>query len=138
MNDRAPENDPCKPVYHKHVECYKCIIKMLNKHCDSMLNSNSLAILPNNDTLFQFALYNWLLGQGQSSLLFQMHAPFVEKLLSLELHTMEKCNMLWQFYIHKNQFGKASLVQQELVSSSWEGFNIDLAWHIEYEGHPNT
>ncbi|KAJ1812053.1 hypothetical protein LPJ60_006629, partial [Coemansia sp. RSA 2675] len=48
----APENDPYKPVYHKHVECYKCIIKMLNKHCDSMLNSNSLAMLPNNDALF--------------------------------------------------------------------------------------
>ncbi|KAJ2701379.1 hypothetical protein H4218_001444 [Coemansia sp. IMI 209128] len=131
-SDRAPENDPREPIYRKRVECYRCIIEMLDKRRDSVLNSKSLAMLPNNDALFQFALYDWLLGQGQSSLLFQMRAPFVEKFLSLEPRTLEKCDMLWQFYIHENQFGKASLVQRELASSLREGFDIDLARRIEY------
>ncbi|KAJ2489918.1 hypothetical protein IWW37_003612, partial [Coemansia sp. RSA 2050] len=131
-SDGAPDNDPRESFYRKRVECYKCIIEMLDKRRDSVLNSKSLAMLPNNDALFQFALYDWLLDQGQASLLFQMRAPFVEKYLSLEPRTLVKCDMLWQFYIHENQFGKASFVQRELASSSLEGFDIDLARRIEY------
>ncbi|KAJ2083885.1 hypothetical protein GGI16_007178, partial [Coemansia sp. S142-1] len=75
-------------------------------------------------------LYDWLVNNDQTALLFQMRAPFVEKYLSLEARTLEKCDMLWHFYIHENQFGKASVVQRELASSSLEG--IDLTRRIEY------
>ncbi|KAJ2829674.1 hypothetical protein FBU31_002649 [Coemansia sp. 'formosensis'] len=131
-SDGVPENDSREAVYCKHMKCYKCIIELLDKHCTSMLNAKSLAQLPSNDALFQFALYDWLLDNDQSVLLFQMHVPFVEKYLSLELCTLEKCDMLWHFYIHEGQFGKASLVQHELVGSGHDNFEIDLAHCIEY------
>ncbi|KAJ2829710.1 hypothetical protein GGI24_002080, partial [Coemansia furcata] len=134
---RAPENDSREAVYHKRMWCYKCIIELLDKRRTRMLNAKSLAQLPSNDALFhfalfQFALYDWLLDNDQSALLFQMSAPFVEKYLSLELRTLDKCDMLWHFYIHKGQFGKASLVQHELAGSGRDDFAIDLARRIEY------
>ncbi|KAJ2809970.1 hypothetical protein H4S07_002949 [Coemansia furcata] len=131
-SDGAPENDSREAVYRKRMECYKCVIELLDKRRTSVLNAKSLAQLPSNDALFQFALYDWLLDNDQSALLFQMRAPFVEKYLSLEPRTLEKCDMLWHFYIHEGQFGKASIVQRELAGSGRDDFEMDLARRIEY------
>ncbi|KAJ2869104.1 hypothetical protein GGH93_006264 [Coemansia aciculifera] len=131
-SDGKPANDAREPIYHKRMECYRCVIELLDKRRASVLNAKSLAQLPNNDALFQFELYEWLVANDQSALLFQMRAPFVEKYLSLEPRTLERCDMLWHFYIHENQFGKASVVQRELASLSRDGFDIDLARRIEY------
>ncbi|KAJ2104368.1 hypothetical protein GGI09_000153, partial [Coemansia sp. S100] len=129
-SDGKPADDARASIYDKRMECYKCVIELLDKRRASVLNAKSLAQLPNNDALFQFELYDWLVNNDQTALLFQMRAPFVEKYLSLEARTLEKCDMLWHFYIHENQFGKASVVQRELASSSLEG--IDLTRRIEY------
>ncbi|KAJ2829156.1 hypothetical protein GGI24_002207, partial [Coemansia furcata] len=136
-SDGAPENDACEAVYRKRMECYKCVIELLDKRRTIVLNAKSLAQLPSNDALFhfalfQFVLYDWLLDNDQSVLLFQMRAPFVEKYLSLEPRTLEKCDTLWHFYILEGQFGKASLVQRELAGSGRNDFEIDLARRIEY------
>ncbi|KAJ2812839.1 hypothetical protein H4S07_001108, partial [Coemansia furcata] len=93
-SDGAPENDSREAVYRKRMECYKCVIELLDKRRASVLNAKSLAQLRSNDALFQFALYDWLLDNDQLALLFQMRAPFVEKYLSLEPRTLEKCDML--------------------------------------------
>ncbi|KAJ2840496.1 hypothetical protein FBU31_000361 [Coemansia sp. 'formosensis'] len=119
-SDSAPKNDSCEAVYCKCMECYKCVIELLDKCCTS------------NDALFQFALYDWLLDNNQSALLFQMHAPFVEKYLLLELCTLEKCDMLWHFYIHEGQFRKASLMQCKLAGLGHDDFEMDLACCIKY------
>ncbi|KAJ2643422.1 hypothetical protein GGF44_001174, partial [Coemansia sp. RSA 1694] len=131
-NDGAPESDPREAIYRKRMDCYKCVIELLDKRRASILNAKSLSQPPNNDALFQFALYDWLLANDQSALLFQIRAPYIEKYLALEPRTLEKCDMLWHFYIHENQFGKASVVQRELACSSREDFDIDLARRIEY------
>ncbi|KAI9500025.1 Non-repetitive/WGA-negative nucleoporin C-terminal-domain-containing protein [Coemansia spiralis] len=128
--DGAPDNDPREAIYHKRMECYRCVIDMLDKRRDAVLNAKGLSSLPSTDALFQFALYDWLLEKDQLSLLFQMRGPYVEQYLSLEPRTIEKCDMLWHYYIHENQFGKASFVQRELAGS--HDFEIDLAQRIEY------
>ncbi|KAJ1666672.1 hypothetical protein IW140_002567 [Coemansia sp. RSA 1813] len=130
--DGAPENDAREPTYRKRMDCYQCVIGMLDKRKTQAapLNAKSLASLPSTDALFQFALYDWLLENDQVTVLFQMRGPFVEQYLSLEPRTMEKCDMLWHYYIHENQFGKASLVQRELACA--HDLDIGLAKRIEY------
>ncbi|KAJ2400125.1 hypothetical protein GGI23_002232 [Coemansia sp. RSA 2559] len=131
--DGAPENDAREPTYRKRMDCYQCVISMLDKRSKSVsspLNAKSLASLPSTDALFQFALYDWLLENDQVSVLFQMRGPFVEQYLSLEPRTIEKCDMLWHYYIHENQFGKASLVQRELACA--HDVDMELAKRIEY------
>ncbi|PIA16802.1 nucleoporin-domain-containing protein [Coemansia reversa NRRL 1564] len=129
-NDGAPENDSREIIYRKRLDCYKCIIDMLDKRKDTALNVKNLTSLPNTDGLFQFALYDWLLENDKSSLLFHMHGPFVEQYLIVEPRTVEKTDMLWHYYIHCDQFGKASFVQRELACS--RDYNIDLSRRIEY------
>ncbi|KAJ2746719.1 hypothetical protein GGI20_001140 [Coemansia sp. BCRC 34301] len=135
-DDGAPENDARETVYHKRMDCYKCVIDLLDKRRASMLNVKCLAQLPGaDDALFQFALYDWLLDNGESALLFQMQPEHVEKYLLLEPRTLEKCDMLWHFYIHEGQFARACAVQRELAclpSSLREGFDIGLPRRIEY------
>ncbi|KAJ2658767.1 hypothetical protein IWW48_003840 [Coemansia sp. RSA 1200] len=132
--DGAPENDPREHVYRKRMECYQCVIDILDKQrlrtSGPPFDAKSLASLPSTDALFQFALYDWLLENGQVSVLFQLHGPFVEQYLSLEPHTEAKRDMLWHYYIHENQFGKASLVQRELACA--QELDIGLARRIEY------
>ncbi|KAJ2081038.1 hypothetical protein H4R24_002653 [Coemansia sp. RSA 988] len=128
--DGAPENDSRELIYRKRLECYKCIIDMLDKRKDTALNAKNLSSLPNTDGLFQFALYDWLLENDKSTLLFHMHGPFVEQYLIVEPRTVEKADMLWHYYIHCDQFGKASFVQRELACS--RDYEIDLSRRIEY------
>ncbi|KAJ2520391.1 hypothetical protein H4217_002073 [Coemansia sp. RSA 1939] len=136
--DGAPANDPREAAYRKRMDCYRCVIELLDKRrlaaAGPPLDAKSLAALPSTaDALFQFALYDWLLETGQAAVLFQLHGPFVEQYLSLEPHTAAKSDMLWHYYIHENQFGKASLVQRGLACApDDEPDGIDLARRIEY------
>ncbi|KAI8323592.1 nucleoporin-domain-containing protein, partial [Martensiomyces pterosporus] len=126
----APENDRREAVYRKRMDCYKCIIDMLDKRRSEVLNAKALASLPSTDALFQFALFDWLLENDQSGLLFQMRGPYVEQHLSLEPRTVEKCDMLWHYFIHESQFGKAAYVQRDLACA--RNLDIDLERRIEY------
>ncbi|KAJ2228265.1 hypothetical protein H4R99_000432 [Coemansia sp. RSA 1722] len=128
--DGAPENDPRESVYNKRIECYRCIISVMEKHRSSVLNANSLSKLPGADVLFHFALYDWLLDNDQSSLLFQIRSPHVEQYLNLEPRTLEKCDMLWHYYVHENRFGNAAVVQRQMACT--QDFGINLAGRIEY------
>ncbi|KAJ2521560.1 hypothetical protein H4217_001316 [Coemansia sp. RSA 1939] len=134
--DGAPEGDPREAVYRKRMDCYRCVIELLDKRrlaaSGPPFDAKSLAALPSTDALFQFALYDWLLENGQAAVLFQLHGPFVEQYLSLEPHTAAKSDMLWHYYIHENQFGKASLVQRALACAPEELDGVDLARRIEY------
>ncbi|KAJ2554199.1 hypothetical protein EV175_002669, partial [Coemansia sp. RSA 1933] len=131
--DGAPAGDAREAIYRKRMDCYQCVIAMLEKRRPAggqPLNAKSLASLPATDALFQFALYDWLLANDQVTALFQMRGPFVEQYLSLEPRTMEKCDMLWHYYTHENQFGKASLVQRELACA--HDLELSLDKRIEY------
>ncbi|KAJ2762917.1 hypothetical protein H4S06_000382 [Coemansia sp. BCRC 34490] len=137
--DGAPANDPREAAYRKRMDCYGCVIELLDKRrlaaaSGPPLDAKSLAALPSaGDALFQFALYDWLLETGQTAVLFQLHGPFVEQYLSLEPHTAAKSDMLWHYYIHENEFGKASLVQRGLACApDDESDGIGLARRIEY------
>ncbi|KAJ2907731.1 hypothetical protein GGI21_003594, partial [Coemansia aciculifera] len=137
-DEGAPANDPRREdIYRKRMDCYVCIIEMLDRrrHRNNVLGdiqalSSSSSSSSGSDALFQFALYDWLLATDQSALLFQMRAPYVERYLTLEPRTLEKCEMLWHFYIYENRFARASVVQRELACSPLEG--IDLSRRIEY------
>ncbi|KAJ1725920.1 hypothetical protein LPJ61_005547, partial [Coemansia biformis] len=128
--DGAPENDAREPLYRKRMECYQCVVGMLEKRGDSALNGRNLCALPSDDALFQFVLYDWLLEHGQSTLLFDMPGGCVEQYLSAEPRSVEKGDMLWHYYVHSSQFHKAALVQRELACS--REFDIGLAQRIEY------
>ncbi|KAJ2761171.1 hypothetical protein IWQ57_006120, partial [Coemansia nantahalensis] len=110
----APECDAREPVYRKRMDCYRCIVAMLEQRGAAALTSRTLGALPSDDPLFQFMLYDWLLERGQSALLFDMPAACVEQYLAAEPHSVDKGDMLWHFYVHTDQFHKAALVQRGL------------------------
>ncbi|KAJ2758339.1 hypothetical protein IWQ56_006026, partial [Coemansia nantahalensis] len=126
----APECDAREPVYRKRMDCYRCIVAMLEQRGAAALTSRTLGALPSDDPLFQFMLYDWLLERGQSALLFDMPAACVEQYLAAEPHSVDKGDMLWHFYVHTDQFHKAALVQRGLATS--RDFAIGLAQRIEY------
>ncbi|KAJ1822654.1 hypothetical protein LPJ56_000641 [Coemansia sp. RSA 2599] len=128
--DGAPDNDPREAIYNKRMDCYRCIIGVMERHRSSVLNADSLSKLPGTDVLFHFSLYDWLLENDQSSLLFQIRSAHVEQYLNLEPRTLEKCDMLWHYYVHESRFGNAAVVQRQMACA--QDFGVDLAGRIEY------
>ncbi|KAJ2177983.1 hypothetical protein GGH18_005951, partial [Coemansia sp. RSA 530] len=128
--DGAPAGDARETVYRKRMDCYRCVLNMLDKRGASAFEPRVLQQLPRDDALFQFVLFDWLLEHGQSAQLFHMHEPLVEQYLLVEPRTPEKGDMLWHFYVHAAQYGKAALVQRELACS--RDMELSLPQRIEF------
>ncbi|KAJ2358010.1 hypothetical protein GGF43_001105 [Coemansia sp. RSA 2618] len=128
--DGAPAGDAREATYRKRMDCYGCVLEMLDKRGAAAFDARALQQLPRDDALFQFVLFDWLLAHAQSALLFHMHAPMVEQYLLVEPRTAEKGDMLWHFYVHAGQYGNAALVQRELACS--RDLELSLAQRIEF------
>ncbi|KAJ2320739.1 hypothetical protein IWW52_001178 [Coemansia sp. RSA 2704] len=127
--DGAPAGDAREAAYRRRVACYRCVLDMLDRR-DAAPDARFLQQLPRDDALFQFALFDWLLERGHAALLFQMHAPLVEQYLLVEPRTPEKGDMLWHFFVHAGQCGKAACVLRELACA--RDLDLALARRIEY------
>ncbi|KAJ2725118.1 hypothetical protein GGI07_001488 [Coemansia sp. Benny D115] len=132
----VPVNDAREAIYLKRLACYHCVLDALDKNRRQLLNGPALSKLlrqaapPQGDALFEFALFDWLLENNEAPLLFQLRSPFVEQYLMLEPRTLEKCDMLWHFYIHESMFAQAAIVQRQIAFAGDLG--LPLARKIEY------
>ncbi|KAJ2389919.1 hypothetical protein GGI05_003362, partial [Coemansia sp. RSA 2603] len=127
----TPANDAREPVYLKRMACYQCILDIFGRQRARTLTPSSLSRLPEDDALFHYALYDWLLSQADLvPLLFEIGSRHVEEYLALEPRTLEKSEMLWKYYVHEGRYACAALVQRQIAAA--QGGDVGLAQRIEY------
>ncbi|KAJ1722515.1 hypothetical protein LPJ53_003074 [Coemansia erecta] len=136
----APAGDPREPAYVKRMACYACILDMFGRQRARTLTPAALARLPQEDALFHYALYDWLLAQADMApLLFAIGGAHVEEYLALEPRTLDKSEMLWKYYVHEGRHACAAMVQRQIAcgqagSADNAGASeaVGLAQRIEY------
>lgn len=140
----ASVDDPQRKVYESVHGCYRLVLEFLSsldlaldeavrmlgpdsnpsataeihrQEIDALRTSAYQQAQLSNDDLFHFALYNWMMGRGRSHELLQIDSDFLEFYLSMEPHTLEKLDILWQHYVLKEARSSAAVVLRGLAES---------------------
>ncbi|PQE28872.1 non-repetitive nucleoporin protein [Rutstroemia sp. NJR-2017a BBW] len=83
-----------------------------------------------DDEVFQYDLFDWYLAQGWVDRLIATESPFVIKYLERSASgSVENSDLLWRYYVHREDFYAAAGVQLTLAKSELE---IPLSRRIEY------
>jgi nuclear pore complex protein Nup155 len=83
-----------------------------------------------DDELFQFDLYEWYLSQDWKDMLLTVDSHFVIEFLTRSAKdNVERADLLWRYYVHRDSFYEAAVVQLELAKSD---FAIPLTKRVEY------
>ncbi|KIL70918.1 hypothetical protein M378DRAFT_95691 [Amanita muscaria Koide BX008] len=82
-----------------------------------------------DDEMFHSVLYDWLIERGLADDLLEMRPPFLEAHLKREPLTVQKYQLLWQFYVKNGQPLRAAEVLAALAESSQ--FELDLDARLE-------
>jgi nuclear pore complex protein Nup155 len=147
VNDGKPQGDPREAAYSSRKQCYDLVHRILQAVDDAtsrepeMIDGRpTLAATKRNeaysvvndsdDELFHFDLYDWYLNQGWVDRLLSIDSPFVVQFLQRSATTnAERADLLWRFYVHRDNFYDAAAVQLDLAKSD---FQINLTKRIEY------
>ncbi|KAF8632618.1 hypothetical protein AX15_001820 [Amanita polypyramis BW_CC] len=78
-----------------------------------------------DDEMFHSVLYDWLIGRNLADDLLEMRPPFLEAHLKREPQTVQKYQLLWQFYVKNGQPLRAAEVLAALAESSQFDLNLD-------------
>ena len=70
------------------------------------------------DEIFHSSLYDWLISRNLSDELLEMRPPYLEAHLLREPATVQKYQLLWQFYVKDGQPLRAAEVLGALADSS--------------------
>ncbi|KAF9568469.1 nucleoporin [Agrocybe pediades] len=82
------------------------------------------------DEMFHSVLYDWLIGRNLADDLLEMRPPFLEAHLKREPATVQKFQLLWQFYVKNGQPLRAAEVLGALAESTQ--FDLHLEARLEY------
>ncbi|KAK0554278.1 hypothetical protein OC846_002161 [Tilletia horrida] len=148
------QNHPALPILEKRNACYSLVLEML-QDVDEALNqaeqlpeSNTNRInelrkadelhrqaydlaLAQNDQLFHWRLYDWLLERGMTEQLLEVHSAYIEKYLNQEPSTVQKLHLLWQLYRRDGAYISAAHVLCALARLT-DTEEINLAQRIEF------
>ncbi|KAJ1953058.1 hypothetical protein EC988_003210 [Linderina pennispora] len=119
--DRAPANDKRQELYEFRTSCYQLVLDDLAETA----NVSALRLLPTDDALFCFRLYDWLLDRGQTTTLYELGGPLLEEYFAVA----DQRDMLWHLYVHEGRFAMAAVVQRDLACQPGD---LKLARRIEY------
>jgi nuclear pore complex protein Nup155 len=146
-NEKKPADDARIPLYNFRKQCYNLIHQILlavdaalsaePEMIDGRLtltatkrNEAHAVVNDSDDELFQFDLYEWYLSQGWVDMLLAVDSPFVIEFLTRSATTnVERADLLWRYYVHRDNFYEAAGVQLGLAKSE---FAIPLAKRVEY------
>jgi nuclear pore complex protein Nup155 len=147
VNENKPDGDARIPTYNFRKQCYELVHHTLVAVDDAAaLEPDTIddratliftkrteaytVVNESEDELFQYDLYEWYLHQGWVERLLSTDSPFVVQFLTRSAVTsVEKADLLWRFYVHRERFYEAAAVQLDLAKSD---FNIMLQTRIEY------
>ncbi|KAG6885845.1 hypothetical protein C0993_008808 [Termitomyces sp. T159_Od127] len=82
------------------------------------------------DEIFHSTLYDWLINRGLADDLLEMRPTFLEAHLKREPITVQKFQLLWQFYVKNGQSLRAAEVLATLAESTQ--FDLELPARLEY------
>ncbi|KAM0790881.1 hypothetical protein ACM66B_004721 [Microbotryomycetes sp. NB124-2] len=145
-----PQNDSRASTYDLRSKCYEIVFESLQK-MDSLLNEAVNSTSPNapsyadidglrtnaynkalcvRDELFHSQLYDWYLSRGMTDQLLEARTPYVESYLSKEPTTLEKSDLLWQYYVRMSKYGNAAIVLARLAET--QAFPLSVFKRVEY------
>ncbi|KAJ7225588.1 nucleoporin [Mycena pura] len=82
------------------------------------------------DEMLHSTLYDWLIHRQLADELLEMRPPFLEAHLRREPITVQKCQLLWQFYVKNGQPLRAAEVLGTLAESTQ--FDLSIESRFEY------
>jgi len=82
------------------------------------------------DEMFHSRLYNWLISRGLADELLEMRPSYLEAHLQRDPPTIEKYQLLWQFYVRDSQPLRAAEVLGTMAEST--NFSLTLSQRIEF------
>ncbi|KAI0963698.1 hypothetical protein AcW1_000705 [Taiwanofungus camphoratus] len=146
---KCPPNDPRAQFWERRVHCYELILDSL-----SVFEERSIAAkqpggqsltaedpervrshayelaFDSEDEMFHSILYDWLIRRGMADELLEMRPAYLEAHLRREPVTVQKFQLLWQFYVKDGQPLRAAEVLGALAEST--EFDLPLDARLEY------
>ncbi|EIN14134.1 nucleoporin [Punctularia strigosozonata HHB-11173 SS5] len=141
----CPDNDPRREAWEERRRCYDLVLESLEKFEQAVTQSSAtstseqaeavrshayeLAFL-SDDEIFHSTLYDWLITKGLADELLEMRPAYLEAHLRREPVSVEKFQLLWQFYVKDGQPLRAAEVLAALAEST--EFDLPLEARLEY------
>ncbi|KAG6818004.1 hypothetical protein H0H87_009159 [Tephrocybe sp. NHM501043] len=146
-----PAGDPRTPFAQKRLRCYDLVLDSLtvfeNKCAKTKPSAEEDALylqsdpevvrshayelaFASEDEVFHSTLYDWLIDRGLADDLLEMRPTFLEAHLKREPITVQKFQLLWQFYVKNGQSLRAAEVLAALAEST--EFDLELSARLEY------
>ncbi|KAJ3475958.1 hypothetical protein NLI96_g11485 [Meripilus lineatus] len=144
----CPDNDPRAQSWTKRLHCYELVLDSLSvfesrctnakKQPPSIMSDDPETVrahayelsFASEDEMFHSTLYDWLIQRGVADELLEMRPVYLEAHLRREPGTVQKYQLLWQFYVKDKQALRAAEVLSALAESP--EFEIPLDTRIEY------
>ncbi|GAA5938722.1 uncharacterized protein JCM15063_004847 [Sporobolomyces koalae] len=147
----CPSNDPRSSAYEQRRSCNQlsfdalaAMDDLLNEASNPNRSSGSVSYeeadglrtnayskaLSIKDDLFHFELYEWYLSRGMTDQLLETRTPYLEGYLLREPTTLEKSDLLWQYYVRTSRYTAAASVLANLAETN--AFPLSLQKRIEY------
>ncbi|KAF8905503.1 nucleoporin [Gymnopilus junonius] len=143
-------NDPRYPQAEQRLRCYDLVLDSLTvfeEKCNKAEAPSPVGVpalddpetvrnhayelaFASEDEMFHSTLYDWLIGRNLADDLLEMRPPFLEAHLKREPWTVQKFQLLWQFYVKNGQPLRAAEVLGALAESTQ--FDLHLEARLEY------
>ncbi|KAG6862386.1 hypothetical protein C0995_011826 [Termitomyces sp. Mi166 len=145
-----PAGDPRTTFIQKRLRCYDLVLDSLTvfeNKCSTNKGAERQDVLhqgdpeavrshayelafASEDEVFHSTLYDWLINRGLADDLLEMCPTFLEAHLKREPITVQKFQLLWQFYVKNKQSLRAAEVLATLAESTQ--FDLELSARLEY------
>ncbi|GAA6024169.1 hypothetical protein JCM10207_005590 [Rhodosporidiobolus poonsookiae] len=147
--DDCPANDARAAAYEQRRGCNRLVFDALEamdhaldeasrpgarglsyEEADGMRTNAYNKALAVKDEFFHFELYEWYLSRGLTNQLLETRTPYLEGYLRREPTTLEKSDLLWQYYVRTSHYAAAASVLAQLAEST--AFPLSLQKRVEY------
>ncbi|TFK57029.1 nucleoporin [Heliocybe sulcata] len=140
----CPENDRRVEFWERRKQCYDLVLDSLSvleesvstaagqepRNQEAVRNHAFELALSSSDEMFHSTLYDWLIERGLADELLEMRPHYLEAHLRREPVTVQKYQLLWQFYVKDGQPLRAAEVLAALADSA--EFKVSLDARLEY------
>jgi len=127
-----PAGDSRLEYAQQRLNCYDLILDSLGVFEDKVKGQNPQELesaeairnhayelaFASEDEMFHSTLYDWLIGRNLADDLLEMRPKYLEAHLRREPATVQKLQLLWQFYVKNGQPLRAAEVLGALAESS--------------------
>ncbi|KAI9651294.1 hypothetical protein NHQ30_001332 [Ciborinia camelliae] len=147
LNDGRPADDYRAAIFERRRQCYDIVKNILAAVDDATGNAPEMVdgrqstpakmraeahqvVDDSDDEVFQYDLFDWYLEQGWMDRIIATESPFVIKYLERTAsESTENSDLLWRYYVHREDYSAAAGVQLALAKSA---LPIPLKTRIEY------